>query len=58
MNILEKTGCRTVQSGFWIAHPPLPYREPMIFENNGDVPVLMDAKKLEVFYRKVTDWRT
>ncbi len=38
MNIINKIWCRTFQTGFRIAAPFLPYREPEILSSVGDIP--------------------
>lgn len=54
MNIFKKMYCRTYQFIFKVALPFLPYREPLILENNNEVlNVLKNKKTKKVFF--VTD---
>ena len=54
MNIFKKIYCRTYQFIFKVALPFLPYREPLILENNNEVlNVLKNKKTKKVFF--VTD---
>lgn len=47
MNTFKKAYCRTFQTCFKIMLPLLPYREPKILNNNGEVSALLKSKKLK-----------
>ena len=59
MNFFKKLYCRTYQTIFRIAIPILPYREPKILNNNGElVDVLKEqnVKKANYICNDVYDW--
>lgn len=47
MNIFKKIYCRVFQTGFRIALPFLPYKEPVIYEHTLDIPNILHDKNIK-----------
>ncbi|MBR2467501.1 MAG: iron-containing alcohol dehydrogenase [Clostridia bacterium] len=47
MNIFKKFYCRTYQTAFRIMLPLLPYREPKLLDNNGEVCAVLREKNID-----------
>lgn len=47
MNIFKKIYCRVFQTGFRIALPFLPYKEPVIYEQTLDIPNILQDKNIK-----------
>lgn len=46
MNIFKKIYCRVFQTGFYIAMPFLPYREPTIYSSVEEIPDILKKEKI------------
>ena len=46
MNIFKKMYCRIFQTGFYIALPILPYREPKIYDSVEEIPNVLIEKEI------------
>ena len=47
MNWIKKAACRTYQTAFKLAIPFLPYRSPQVLESVGEVPAVLQKRKVK-----------